>query len=152
MRLCMPHTASPLPASYLRLVASLIFAALSHKLFENQQGTPAALSSHYVNARVEWSPMLELYELTAEVKDEQGRTLMKGLSAKVCTFCLNGQKRLTLEHFVDLPEFAVLHNQSIVKQLITFIANFSICHRTAYMVSYCSSISRSSSSLYGSVY
>ena len=33
--------------------------------------------------RVEWSPLLELYELTAEVKDENGDTLMKGLSAKV---------------------------------------------------------------------
>lgn len=33
--------------------------------------------------RVEWSPLLELYELTAEVKDENGHTLMKGLSAKV---------------------------------------------------------------------
>ena len=33
--------------------------------------------------RVEWSPLLELYELTAEVKDENGRTLMRGLSAKV---------------------------------------------------------------------
>ena len=35
--------------------------------------------------RVEWSPLLELYELTAEVKDDNGRTLMKGLSAKVCS-------------------------------------------------------------------
>ncbi len=33
--------------------------------------------------RVEWSPLLELYELTAEVKDENGHTLMKGLSANV---------------------------------------------------------------------
>ena len=33
--------------------------------------------------RMDWSPLLELYELTAEVKDENGRTLMRGLSAKV---------------------------------------------------------------------
>ena len=40
--------------------------------------------------RVEWSPLLELYELTAEVKDENGRTLMRGLSAKVsCRLCLH---------------------------------------------------------------
>lgn len=37
--------------------------------------------------RVDWSPLLELYEVTAEVKDSQGRTLMKGLAAKVISFC-----------------------------------------------------------------
>ena len=37
--------------------------------------------------RVDWSPLLELYEVTAEVKDSQGRTLMKGLAAKVTRFC-----------------------------------------------------------------
>ena len=36
--------------------------------------------------RVAWSPLLELYELTAEVKDEHGKTLLKGLSAKVGIF------------------------------------------------------------------
>ena len=49
--------------------------------------------------RVEWSPVLELYELTAEVQDENGHTLMKGLSVKVVfnalhMFCTGVDARL----------------------------------------------------------
>ncbi|DBA93395.1 TPA: hypothetical protein ACH3X2_003664 [Trebouxia sp. C0005] len=45
-----------------------------------------AITLQLAMLKVEWSPLLELYELTAEVKDENGHTLMKGLSAKVGIF------------------------------------------------------------------
>ncbi|DBA91536.1 TPA: hypothetical protein ACH3X1_003159 [Trebouxia sp. C0004] len=45
-----------------------------------------AITLQLAMLKVEWSPLLELYELTAEFKDETGHTLMKGLSAKVGIF------------------------------------------------------------------
>ena len=54
-------------------------------------------------ARVDWSPMLELYELTAKVKDEQGHTLMKGLSAKACSFGLYAIGLLSLVYSAHVP-------------------------------------------------
>lgn len=43
----------------------------------------------YVYCRVDWDPLLELCELTAEVQDDNGRTILRGLSAKVSSLlCL----------------------------------------------------------------
>ena len=76
--------------------------------------------------------MLELYELTAEVKDEQGRTLMKGLSAKVCMLHIN---LLCLFHTAHLLSTAMMRQQHIFQQIVILIEIHR--HIAAWLVLVC---------------